>query len=80
MYSGSQFGPGPSEALMSAMVRRAGRSAGLVPAMLELTVVAAGWLIGCVVAIGTVAHGVAIGPIAHVLSPQLTVRLEPVLL
>jgi uncharacterized membrane protein YczE len=79
MYIGSQLGPGPRDGLMTGLVRRTGRSVGLVRAMLELTVLAVGWLMGGVVGIGTVAYAVAIGPIVHVLLPRLTVRLELVL-
>ena len=79
MYIGSQLGPGPRDGLMTALVRRTGRSVGLVRTTLELTVLAVGWLMGGVVGIGTVAYAVAIGPIVHVLLPRLTVRLELVL-
>jgi uncharacterized membrane protein YczE len=79
MYIGSQLGPGPRDGLMTGLVRRTGRSVGLVRAMLELTVLAVGWLMGGVVGIGTVAYAVAIGPIVHVLLPRLTVRLGLVL-
>ena len=73
------LGPGPRDGLMTALVRRTGRSVGLVRTTLELTVLAVGWLMGGVVGIGTVAYAVAIGPIVHVLLPRLTVRLELVL-
>ena len=79
MYIGSQLGPGPRDGLMTGLVRRTGRSVGLVRTMLELTVLAVGWLMGGVVGIGTVAYAVAIGPIMHVLLPRLTVPLELVL-
>jgi uncharacterized membrane protein YczE len=78
MYIGSQLGPGPRDGLMTALVRRTGRSVGLVRTTLELTVLAVGWLMGGVVGIGTVAYAVAIGPIVHVLLPRLTVRLVAV--
>jgi uncharacterized membrane protein YczE len=64
---------------MTGLVRRTGRSVGLVRTTLELTVLAVGWLMGGVVGIGTVAYAVAIGPIVHVLLARLTVRLELVL-
>jgi uncharacterized membrane protein YczE len=76
MYIGSQLGAGPRDGLMTALVRRTGRSVGLVRTTLELTVLAVGWLMGGVVGVGTVAYAVAIGPIVHVLLPRLTVRLE----
>lgn len=82
MYIGSQLGPGPRDGLMTALVRRTGRSVGLVRTTLELTVLtvlAVGWLLGGVVGIGTVVYALAIGPIVHVLLPRLTVPLELVL-
>jgi uncharacterized membrane protein YczE len=77
LYIGSQLGPGPRDGLMTGLVRRSGRSVGLVRTALELSVLVVGWLMGGVVGIGTVAYAMAIGPIVHVLLPRLTVRLEP---
>jgi uncharacterized membrane protein YczE len=77
LYIGSQLGPGPRDGLMTGLVRRTGRSVGLIRTAIELTALAAGWLMGGVVGIGTVAYALAIGPIVHVLLPRLTVRLEP---
>jgi uncharacterized membrane protein YczE len=77
MYIGSQLGPGPRDGLMTGLVQRTGRSVGLVRTAIELTVLAAGWLMGGVAGVGTVAYALGIGPIVHVLLPRLTVRLEP---
>jgi uncharacterized membrane protein YczE len=77
LYIGSQLGPGPRDGLMTGLVRRTGRSVGLIRTAIELTALAAGWLMGGVVGIGTVAYALAIGPIVHVMLPRLTVRLEP---
>jgi uncharacterized membrane protein YczE len=78
LYIGSQLGPGPRDGLMTGLVRRTGRSVGLVRTAIELTALGVGWLMGGVVGVGTVAYALAIGPIVHVLLPRLTVRLEPV--
>ena len=78
LYIGSQLGPGPRDGLMTGLVRRTGRSVGLVRTAIELTALGLGWLMGGVVGVGTVAYALAIGPIMHVLLPRLTVRLEPV--
>jgi uncharacterized membrane protein YczE len=43
LYIGSQLGPGPRDGLMTGLVRRTGRSVGLVRTAIELTVLAAGW-------------------------------------
>jgi uncharacterized membrane protein YczE len=78
LYIGSQLGPGPRDGLMTGLVRRTGRSVGLVRTGIELTALGVGWLMGGVVGVGTVAYAVAIGPVVHVLLPRLTVRLDPV--
>ncbi len=75
MYIGSQFGPGPRDGLMTGVVRRTGRSVRLVRTVLEVTVLATGWLLGGTAGLGTVLYALAIGPLVHVLLPRLTVAL-----
>jgi uncharacterized membrane protein YczE len=75
LYIGSQLGPGPRDGLMTGLVRRTGRSFRLVRFSIEATVLAAGWLLGGRVGVGTVIYAVAIGPIVHVLLPRLIVDL-----
>jgi uncharacterized membrane protein YczE len=77
LYIGSQLGPGPRDGLMTGLVRRTGRSIGLIRTAIELTALGVGWLMGGVVGVGTVAYALAIGPVMHVLLPRLTVRLDP---
>lgn len=77
MYIGSQFGPGPRDGLMTGLARVSGRSIRLVRTLLEVTVVAVGWLLGGVVGVGTVLYALAIGPLAHVFLPLFTVELPP---
>jgi len=77
LYIGSQLGPGPRDGLMTGLVRRTGRSVGLVRTVIEVTALGVGWLMGGVVGVGTVAYALAIGPVMHVLLPRLTVRLDP---
>jgi uncharacterized membrane protein YczE len=77
MYIGSQFGAGPRDGLMTGLVRRTGLSVRLVRTLLELGVLAVGWLLGGLVGVGTVLYALLIGPIVHVLLPRLTVRLSP---
>ena len=75
LYIGARFGPGPRDGLMTGFVaRRPGRSIRLVRTVIELTVLAAGWLLGGTVGVGTVLYAVAIGPLAHVFIPLFTVR------
>ena len=76
LYIGASLGSGPRDGLMTGLVRRTGRSVRLVRTVLEVTVLAVGWLLGGTVGIGTVLYAVAIGPIAHALLPLLTVRRD----
>jgi uncharacterized membrane protein YczE len=65
LYIGSQFGAGPRDGLMTGLVRRTGRSVRLVRTSLEVTVLAAGWLLGGAVGLGTVLYALAIGPLVQ---------------
>lgn len=73
LYVGASLGPGPRDGLMTGLVRRTGRSVGLVRTTIELTVLVAGWLLGGTVGIGTVLYAFGIGPVVHLLLPRLTV-------
>jgi uncharacterized membrane protein YczE len=66
LYIGAQFGPGPRDGLMTGLARRTGKSIRLVRTCIEVTVLAAGWLLGGTVGIGTLAYALAIGPLAQV--------------
>ena len=77
MYIGSQFGPGPRDGLMTGLSRVTGRSIRLVRTLIEITVVAVGWLLGGVFGIGTVLYAFGIGPITQALLPMFTVELRP---
>jgi uncharacterized membrane protein YczE len=72
-YIGVRLGPGPRDGLMTGLVRRSGRSVGLVRTAIEVTVVATGWLLGGTVGVITLLYAVTIGPLAHVLLPRLEV-------
>ncbi len=76
-YIGAGFGPGPRDGLMTGLVARTGRSVRLVRTVLEVSVLAIGWLLGGSVGIGTVAFALLIGPIIHVLLPVFTVPEAP---
>jgi hypothetical protein len=65
LYIGARFGPGPRDGLMTGFARVTGQSLRLVRTVLELTVLAAGWLLGGVVGVGTVAYALGIGPLAQ---------------
>ena len=83
LYIGAHLGPGPRDGLMTGLARRTGRSIRLVRTAIELTVLAAGWLLGGTVGIGTVAFAVTIGPLAQLFlrlfdrpPPSATVRRD----
>jgi uncharacterized membrane protein YczE len=70
LYLGARLGPGPRDGLMTGFVaRHPGRSVRLVRTVIEITVLALGWLLGGTVGIGTVAYAVAIGPLAQLFIP-----------
>src|SRR5207247_684445 len=73
-YIGAGLGPGPRDGLMTGLVARSGRSIRLVRTSLELSVLVLGFLLGGSVGIGTVIYALAIGPLAHVFLPLLSVE------
>jgi uncharacterized membrane protein YczE len=71
LYLNASFGPGPRDGLMTGLVaRRPGWSIRIVRSVIELTVLATGWLLGGQVGLGTVAYALAVGPLI-----QLFMRL-----
>ncbi len=66
MYIGAHYGPGPRDGLMTGLARRTGRSIRLVRTGIEVTVLAAGFVLGGRVGVGTVLYALAIGPLAQV--------------
>jgi uncharacterized membrane protein YczE len=77
MYIGANLGPGPRDGLMTGLARRTGRSIGLTRTVLELTVLATGWLLGGTVGIGTVVFALGIGPLVQVFMPLFEVQSRP---
>ncbi len=75
LYIGAGLGPGPRDGLMTGFAAR-GHSLRLVRTCIELMVLAAGWLLGGTVGVGTVVYAVCIGPLAHIFVPLLS-RPEP---
>ncbi|MFF1908502.1 YitT family protein [Kitasatospora sp. NPDC058218] len=73
LYIGARFGPGPRDGLMTGLHRRTGRSLRLIRTGIELTVLAAGVLLGGTAGVGTVAYALAIGPLAQIFLPWCTV-------
>lgn len=72
LYVGAGLGPGPRDGLMTGLARR-GWPIRRVRTSIELAGLAAGWLLGGTVGIGTLLYAVSIGPLVHVLLPRLTI-------
>lgn len=77
LYIGSQFGPGPRDGLMTGLHRRTGVSIRLVRTLIEVAVLAVGWLLGGTAGVGTVLYAFGVGPIVQFFLPRVTVRLGP---
>ena len=67
-YIGAGLGPGPRDGLMTGLAAR-GLSIRVVRTVLEVTVLAIGWLLGGTVGVGTVVYALSIGPLAHLFIP-----------
>jgi uncharacterized membrane protein YczE len=76
-YIGARLGPGPRDGLMTGLVDRTGWPIRRVRTGIEVAVLAAGWLMGGTVGLGTILFALAIGPIVQVTLPLLTVPDEP---
>ena len=72
-YIGAGMGSGPRDGLTTGLAAR-GRSIRVVRTAIELSVLAAGWLLGGTVGIGTLLYAVTIGPLTHVLIPALRIE------
>ncbi len=64
MYIGANLGPGPRDGLMTGIARR-GPSIRLTRSIIEVTVLAAGWLLGGTFGVGTVLFAISIGPLVQ---------------
>jgi uncharacterized membrane protein YczE len=71
-YIGAGLGPGPRDGVMTGFAAR-GHSIRVVRTAMEITVLAAGWLLGGTVGVGTVAYALGIGPLAHFFIPLLRI-------
>lgn len=86
LYIGARFGPGPRDGLMTGIHRRFGWRIWIVRTVIEVTVLAVGWLLGGTAGVGTLAFALLIGPMVSVTLPLLRVpeastkapRAEPV--
>ncbi|MEU5845180.1 YczE/YyaS/YitT family protein [Saccharopolyspora shandongensis] len=74
VYVGARLGPGPRDGLMTGLHARTGWSVRLVRTAIELSVLAAGWLLGGTVGVGTVLYALAIGPLTQLFLRFAAVR------
>jgi uncharacterized membrane protein YczE len=75
-YIGAGLGAGPRDGVMTALARR-GIPVGVARAAIELTVLAAGWVLGGTVGAGTVVFALGIGPLVHLFLPRLSMADSP---
>jgi uncharacterized membrane protein YczE len=73
LYIGARFGPGPRDGLMTGLHRVTGKPIWAVRTSIEVVVLAAGWILGGNVGIGTLAFALLIGPLVHFFMPLLLV-------
>jgi uncharacterized membrane protein YczE len=75
VYLGARFGSGPRDGLMTGAVRTFGKPIWMVRTGIEIIVVAAGWLLGGTIGLGTVLLAVAVGPMVQYFLRFVTVHL-----
>lgn len=75
LYIGAGLGPGPRDGLMTGLGNK-GIPIGLARAVIEVTVLVLGYLLGGTVGIGTVIFAFGVGPLVQVILPALS--LDPV--
>jgi uncharacterized membrane protein YczE len=72
LYIGAGMGPGPRDGLMTGLAAK-GISIRVARSAVELSVLAAGWLLGGTVGVGTLVYALSIGPLVQILLPRLAV-------
>jgi uncharacterized membrane protein YczE len=73
LYVGAGLGPGPRDGLMTGLARR-GWTIRRVRTLIEVAVLAVGWVLGGQVGVGTVVFAVTIGPLVHLSLAALTIQ------
>ena len=76
LYIGVHLGTGPRDGIGIALHRSTGRSVRLMRTLVEIGVVAIGWLLGGVVGVGTVLYAFGIGPLLQFFLPYVQVDLD----
>ncbi|GAA5029886.1 YitT family protein [Microbacterium fluvii] len=74
LYIGARFGPGPRDGLMTGLNSRFGWPIWRSRAIVEITVLVIGWMLGGTVGLGTVLFAALIGPLVHVALPLFDTR------
>ncbi|MFZ3571829.1 YczE/YyaS/YitT family protein [Streptomyces sp. BH097] len=77
LYIAAKFGPGPRDGLMTGLHQRTGRSIRLMRTVVEVAVVASGFLLGGTIGVGTVLYALAIGPLAQFFLRVFAVPASP---
>jgi uncharacterized protein len=75
LYIGAGLGSGPRDSLMLAISGRTRARVGLVRALIEASVLAAGWLLGGAAGVGTLLYAFGIGPAVELAFKLLRVEL-----
>lgn len=77
LYIGAGFGPGPRDGLMTGLHRRTGLPIWAARAVVEVSVLAIGWVLGGNVGVGTVAFALGVGPLVGFFLPRLATAAAP---
>lgn len=75
-YIACNFGAGPRDSVMMALHQKTGKSISKMRTGIELFALAAGWLLGGLVGIGTIVFSFSIGPLLAGLLPRMETFLE----
>lgn len=62
LYLGTRHGPGPRDGLMTGLHRATGRPIAAIRALIELTALTLGWVLGGTLGLGTLVFALLIGP------------------
>jgi uncharacterized membrane protein YczE len=76
LYIGANLGPGPRDGLMTGIARR-GPSIRLTRAVIEITVLTLGWILGGTFGLGTIVFALAIGPLVQFFLPRWDISPHP---
>lgn len=75
LYIGARFGPGPRDGLMTGIHQRTGWPIWVGRTGVELVVLAAGWVLGGNVGVGTVLFALLVGPLCNITIPWFRISL-----